>query len=367
MPAPEPLLALLVAALFAGMACVLLWPERGLVSRWQQAHHLTERVRQEDALKHVHSCEADGDCPTVQSVAGALRISVNEAAALLARLEARALLQRSDSKLGLTAEGREYARQIIRAHRLWERYLADRTGFAEVEWHRQAERHEHDLTPAEVDALAARLGQPTYDPHGDPIPTASGGLIPSRGRPLTALPVGEPVYIVHLEDEPEAVYAQLVAEGLRPGMELRVTEVSPQRVRFWTHDGDHVLAPIVAANISAVARPREPNGERGTRLSALQLGQHGTVLGISRACRRPERRRLMDLGILPGTVIAAELSSPSGDPTAYRVRDALIALRREQADMIYVAPLGETEQSVNASRRSMALSEPSAADRKADV
>jgi DtxR family Mn-dependent transcriptional regulator len=357
MPAPDPLLALLVAALFTGMACLLFWPERGLVARWQQAHHFTERVRQEDALKHIHSCEADAYCPTVQSVAGALRITVNEAAALLARLEARALLQRSDGKLGLTAAGRECARQIVRAHRLWERYLADRTGFAEVEWHRQAERHEHDLTPAEVDVLAARLGHPIYDPHGDPIPRASGALISSGGRPLTALPVGELLYIVHLEDEPEAVYAQLVAEGLRPGMELRVTDVSPQRVRIWTHDGEHVLAPVVAANISAVAKPKEQNGELGARLSALQIGERGTVLGISRACRRPERRRLMDLGILPGTVIAAELTSPSGDPTAYRVRDTLIALRREQADVIYAAPLveiQETDKPASASDRAVA-------------
>jgi DtxR family Mn-dependent transcriptional regulator len=370
MPEPDPLLSLLVATLFMGMAFVLFWPERGLVSRWQQAYHFTERVRREDALKHILNCEMNDTCPTVQSVAGALHITVNEAAALLSRLEAHALLQRSDGKLGPTAAGREYARQIIRAHRLWERYLADRTGFTEVEWHQQAERHEHDLTPAEVDALAARLGNPIYDPHGDPIPTVGGGLIASSGHSLTAMPLGEPVYIVHLEDEPEAVYAQLVAEGLRPGMELRVTDISPQRVRFWAHDGEHVLAPIVAANISVVARPTAPNGERGERLSSLRIGERGAVLGISRACRSPERRRLMDLGILPGTVIAAELTSPSGDPTAYRVRDTLIALRRNQADLIYTVPRAETqetEKSANASHCSAAPSEPIAANQKAEA
>jgi DtxR family Mn-dependent transcriptional regulator len=72
------------------------------------------------------------------------------------------------------------------------------------------------------------------------------------------------------------------------------------------------------------------------RLSSLMPGEAGEVAGISRACHGPERRRLMDLGILPGTPIEAEMSSPSGDPTAYRVRGALIALRREQADLIHV-------------------------------
>ncbi|RME45954.1 MAG: ferrous iron transport protein A [Caldilineae bacterium] len=57
---------------------------------------------------------------------------------------------------------------------------------------------------------------------------------------------------------------------------------------------------------------------------------------MTRACRGAERRRLMDLGILPGTLIRAEMVSPSGDPTAYRIRGALIALRKEQADRIYI-------------------------------
>jgi len=54
-------------------------------------------------------------------------------------------------------------------------------------------------------------------------------------------------------------------------------------------------------------------------------------------CRKHERRRLMDLGILPGTLIEAVLRSPGGDPTAYRVRGALIALREEQSRWIYIS------------------------------
>jgi len=51
-----------------------------------------------------------------------------------------------------------------------------------------------------------------------------------------------------------------------------------------------------------------------------------------------ERQRLMDLGIVPGTSIAAEMSSPAGDPVAYRVRGSLVALRREQAAQIQITP-----------------------------
>ena len=75
------------------------------------------------------------------------------------------------------------------------------------------------------------------------------------------------------------------------------------------------------------------------RLSNLDIGRSCRVMRISRQCRGLERRRLLDLGVLPGTVIKAEMRSPSGDPTAYRIREALIGLRKEQASMISVVPL----------------------------
>ena len=74
-------------------------------------------------------------------------------------------------------------------------------------------------------------------------------------------------------------------------------------------------------------------------LADLRQGESGRVLGISQKCHGLERRRLLDLGVLPGTVITAEMRSPSGDPTAYRIRDAVIGLRAEQARMINIAPI----------------------------
>jgi DtxR family Mn-dependent transcriptional regulator len=60
------------------------------------------------------------------------------------------------------------------------------------------------------------------------------------------------------------------------------------------------------------------------------------VLGISKALRGQQRRRLMDLGVVPGTEIIAEMRSASGDPTAYQIKGASIALRKELADRIYL-------------------------------
>jgi DtxR family Mn-dependent transcriptional regulator len=272
-----------------------------------------------------------------------LQISADEAAVLVSNLETHDLLQVEHESFRLTPQGRDYALHVIRAHRLWERYLAEETGFEEEDWHDRAEQLEHSLSPAAADALAAELGNPTHDPHGDPIPTATGKMVAHGGQPLTSLKEGDRARIVHLEDEPEALFAQLVAERLSVGMVLQLIELSPRRVLFWANGDEHVLAPIVAANISVVPTPVEIEKEQATgeRLSNLQPGQIGKVLNITRSSRGSERRRFLDLGILPGTLITAEMTSPSGDPTAYRIRDALIALRHEQAEMIRIERIAD--------------------------
>lgn len=303
----------------------------------------TQRILSEDALKHIYKTEERRRRATLQSVAGTLEIALDQATQLINKMATHHLLRMEGEDFYLTSEGQDYALQVIRAHRLWEHYLAEETGFDQADWHNMADRQEHLLSPEETEALSARLGHPTHDPHGDPIPTADGEIVPHGGQPLTTLAPGEAGRIVHLEDEPAVVYAQLVAEGLYPEMEVLVAEVTPQRIRFWAGGDEHILAPIVAVNISIapLVAGQIDQIRRGKRLTDLARGERGKVVNISPACRGPERRRLMDLGILPGTVITAEMNSPSGDPTAYLIRDALIALRKEQADLINITHLEE--------------------------
>ncbi|MCK6625664.1 MAG: metal-dependent transcriptional regulator [Anaerolineae bacterium] len=336
---PDPLNTLIITTLVAALTLWLFWPDKGLFWRWQQTRSITRRVLIEDALKHIYDCEYHGRAPTVQSLAGALNSSVNEMAGLLTDMQAHELITFAGDKPELTPQGRDYALHIIRAHRLWERYLADKTGYAAADWHSQSERREHHLSRAQADALAHELGHPRFDPHGDPIPTASGDLAaPVERYSLSNFRPNQYGQIVHLEDEPETVYAQLLAEGLHLGMLVLVTEITPQRVRFWADGDEHVLAPMLAANVSVTPIHLEEEAETGPyeSLSQLKLGQSARVTGISHRCRGAERRRFLDLGILPGTIVKAEMVSPSGDPTAYRIRGALIGLRKEQADLIYI-------------------------------
>jgi DtxR family Mn-dependent transcriptional regulator len=337
---PDPLLALLLCVVLLSGAAVIFWPDRGLLTTWQYSRHATERILIEDALKYVHKRSMNGRCPSLDSVAGALQITGDRAASILRKMQETSLLQiEPDGSLRLTPTGREYALRMIRAHRLWERYLADETGYDETDWHIQAERREHSLTPAELDSLSAQLGHPVHDPHGDPIPTVDGELRPHKGQPLTAIAVDQPFVIVHLEDEPETTYAQLVAEGFYPGMEGRVIESLPQRIRLWAGGDEHVLAPIVAKNVSVVLLPQEHISseiDACERLSSLQPGHTARVVSLSPSMRRADRHRLMDLGIVRNTEITAEYSKGPGKITAYQVRGALVALRSEQADLIHI-------------------------------
>lgn len=333
----DPAIALLVAAAVATLAIKTFWPVTGWFWRFTRARLATERVLIEDALKHLFDSEYNDRMANLQSVSGALEVSGDQAAELMARLQAKELVRLDEGGYKLTAEGRSYALRIVRIHRLWESYLSSETGLGPESWHDEAERLEHTTSAEEAEALSARMGHPRYDPHGDPIPTAAGDIAPPLGRPLTELAIGELAEIVHVEDEPQTVYAQLLAEGLHPGMRVRVNEVTPQRVRFEADAEEHVLAPILAANLSVQPLPKdEVMAGPFERLSNLDLGEKATVVGLAPGLRGPERRRMFDLGLIPGTEVSPELRSPGGDPTGYMIRGAVIALRRDQADLVQV-------------------------------
>ena len=143
--------------------------------------------------------------------------------------------------------------------------------------------------------------------------------------------------IIHIEDEPNAIYSQILAQGLYPGMQIRMLEVSDRRLKFVANGEECVLAPLIAKNITVgiLKMDKQVDGKFKT-LSTLKIGEKGIVLGIAKALRGQQRRRLMDLGIVPGTEIEPQLESISRDPVAYKVRGSVVALRKQQADKIYL-------------------------------
>lgn len=339
----EPLGLLIIGILITLIFVILFFPNKGIIAVWKKSRYANKKVLIEDALKYLYNCEYNNSTCSLNGIAGNLSISADDATDIIARLESMGLVSAKKDELSLTSDGRSYALRIVRVHRLWEKYLADETGIKENEWHQKAEELEHKLTPEQADRLAAQIGNPVFDPHGDPIPSASGELPSKKGKLLNEMNVGEFANIIHVEDEPNAIYSQILAQGLYLGMQIRMMEVSDKRIKFIANGEECVLSPLIAKNITVgvIKFEKQVEGKFKT-LASLKIGEEGTILGIAKALRGQQRRRLMDLGIVPGTKIEAELESFTGDPVAYNVRGTTVALRKQQTEKIYL--LNEEEK-----------------------
>lgn len=332
-----PQMALLLGVLIFILAGILFWPDQGLLARWKKTRRNTRRVLMEDALKFIFDCAYKGKPCHLSSIAGNMHISADRVTHILQHLQKIGLVTAQSDQFFLTDAGKSYALQVVRVHRIWERYLADETNVRISEWHGSADRMEHQLTPSEADAIAARIGNPVFDPHGDPIPSSKGSMPEQAGRTLSTLKKGALARIVHVEDEPAAIYEQLLALDLYPGVQVYVMDVTDEKITFAANGDECVLTPFFASSLTVeMIEDQEPVRKKLPDLASLQEGEPAEIVSISPRCRGQERRRLMDLGFIPGTRVVPLLRSASGDPIAYRVMGATIAIRENQARNILV-------------------------------
>lgn len=292
------------------------------------------RIVIEDALKYFHECEYEGNCTLVtpEGVAGMLGLSRDEAVDLLEEMSQARWIQAGASGQRLTEYGRIYARQVIRTHRLVETYLARSSSVSSGEWHHQADRIEHRMDLEAAERLAHELGNPRFDPHGDPIPTSDGELPVLDRKPLSDFESGAVLEIVHVGDEPEGIGLKLAAYALSPGQLLKITSQDENNLTLQVEGRNLMLSRIEASLLQVKASDQELMDV--VPLSRLTLGQHGVLTGLSPSCHGAQRNRLLDLGFVSGSSIEVENISPLGSPTAYRIRGTLIALRPSQADWV---------------------------------
>jgi DtxR family Mn-dependent transcriptional regulator len=296
---------------------------------------MSEQIQIQHALKFFAECEYEQLAVTPETLAQKLEIPLPQSRQILQDLNAAGLIE--TELFTLTESGREYALHVLKAHRLYETYLAKITGHHESQWHRLADEREHELTREDVAKLAKELGHPRFDPHGDPIPSTTGEMPQKRGRLLANHPAGWVGRVVHIEDEPADLYVRIVQAGIATDSILRVEHKDAQTISIRLEGQTFAFPLEVAMNITVV----ELEGDQGfdesiERLSTLPLGAQAEIVGMSSLCRGLERNRLLDLGVVPGTVTTAELMNPSGSPVGYRIRGACIALRKEQADRIRI-------------------------------
>ena len=296
---------------------------------------MNEQTLIQHALKFLAECEYDRQNVSPELMAGKLSLPPGQIEQLLQDLRAAELVEVEG--LGLTASGRDYALHVLQAHRLWETYLAKKTGLPESQWHKLADEREHELSESDVRKLAEELGHPRFDPHGDPIPSAGGEMPAKRGKPLVDYPAGWVGRIVHIEDEPPHLYTRIVQSGISTGTVFRIEEKDAHEMSIRLEGQTFVFPNTVAAQITAVELGAgETFDESIERLSNLCFDEEAEIVGMSALCRGLERNRLLDLGVVPGTVTTVELMNPSGSPVAYRIRGACIALRKEQAQRIRI-------------------------------
>lgn len=333
----RPGLTLVLGMIFLVLLLWFLWPEKGGLAMLSRLRMNNRRVHLEDALKFMFDCEYKRTSCDINSLAGNLNIKADRAGRLIDRLMTLNLINMENQYIHLTDTGRSYALRVIRVHRIWERYLADETGVAQVDWHDEACRIEHQVTEEDTEKLAARLGNPMFDPHGDPIPTPEGELPEPKGEPLNTLAEGQMGRIIHIEDEPKSIYEQLVLLGLFPGMQVYVTDVSDNKISFIAGGEECTLTHLFASYITVEKLSDEPvRAPKQEPLSSLKIGEEAEIFEISANCRGQQRRRLMDLGIIPGSTITAVMRSASGDPVGYRVMGTTIGIRKQQADLVFI-------------------------------
>ena len=338
----NPYIALSVFALLVAIVLFVFWPKKGLLARYRKVVSDTKRVLMEDALKHIYDYELHQLVPTLNSIAGNLGVSVDKASNIVENLKKLNLVRLDNQSLFLTNDGRAYALRVIRIHRLWENYLAEETGVGEVDWHDEAEKVEHFLTQEDADQLSAKMGNPKFDPHGDPIPNTDGIVLEKKGTLLNSVDIGKVVKIIHVEDEPKAIYLKVLEQGLYPGKEAQVLKKSNDKITIAADGKESTFGALVASKVSVeILEDKEFKNEKIRTLVDLKPGEIAEVINVSPNCRGQQRRRLLDFGIVPGSSISIHMNSPLNDPTAYLVKETIVALRKNQANKVLITNYGK--------------------------
>jgi len=315
---------LIAALIFVNLAlCV------AVILLWRQTRRVSLGLDEitEDVLKALYHLSRQQPLVRPRDLIRAADLQPGRFALIESELRRRGWAQAEGEALHISPAGEKHALHLIRAHRIWERYLADKEGLALDAVHDEAMRREHLSTPDQIDALERELGYPRFDPHGDPIPTREGELPSEQGVPLSRWPEHRIGRIVHVEDEPASLFAQLALLGLTRGAQVEIDERTPGRILVWSGRQRLSLSPAAAANISVVDAPAER-----LPLSEIEIGQAGRVMSIGESSAL--RERLEGAGVKPGAEIAAMRVDPLGEPTMYRANGSEITLPRVDANQI---------------------------------
>jgi DtxR family transcriptional regulator, Mn-dependent transcriptional regulator len=183
----------------------------------------------QDYAKAIYSLSRRGDgVVTTSALADRLRVSPASASAMAKRLSELGLVAHEPYRgVRLTESGEKLALEVIRHHRLIELYLSEALGMPWDRVHDEAEVLEHAISGELSDLIAEKLGDPTHDPHGDPIPTRDGHIEEADTRSLADSSPGERVVLTRVSDSDPEMLRYLGDRGIEPGTRLEVVGREP--------------------------------------------------------------------------------------------------------------------------------------------
>jgi DtxR family Mn-dependent transcriptional regulator len=216
----------------------------------------TATVAEEEYLQSLFWLHEAGLPMTGANVARAMQLSAPTVHEMVGRLERDGYITRAKNRtITFTDSGVEHAEQIVRRHRLIERFLTDVLGVPWDEVHEEAERLEHAMSPVLEERMLAAIGDAKTCPHGHPI--VAGARL--SGVPLADVEVGANVRILRFENEAEDLLHYLKASGLEPGLSGELVQRDDEQVVVQGTDGTNCsITPSVAETVSVIADPSPP-------------------------------------------------------------------------------------------------------------
>jgi DtxR family transcriptional regulator, Mn-dependent transcriptional regulator len=208
-------------------------------------------AQSQDYLKAIHSLATDGEVSN-SSLAETLQISSASVTGMLKKLQQRGFVKQEPYKnVVLTKRGEKTALEVVRHHRLIETYLHRVLGYSLDEVHDEAEKLEHHISEALEQRMAEKLGHPTHDPHGDPIPTLEGKVPPYATRSLATVHEGETVTIGRVSERNTDLLRYLISHEVLPGSSVLVLEVKSEVgvIHLDVTGTEHVLSLEAARHV----------------------------------------------------------------------------------------------------------------------
>ena len=180
-------------------------------------------ISEENYIKAIYRLQGTGGTVTTNALANELSTKPASITDMMKKLKIKKLLHYQPYQgFHLTQEGNRVALGIIRRHRLWEFFLAEKLKFSWDEVHEVAEDLEHVSNKKLIDKLDEFLGFPRVDPHGDPIPDANGKIEVMKNINLSDLPLHQPATVSNVSDQSSAILELLEHKKIQIGTRLEV-------------------------------------------------------------------------------------------------------------------------------------------------